>query len=503
MLKSIFYARFHHERGPDILHQYPPGSISRSSNSSAGGLSSSISSAHAGGSGSGNGFSLLPFSSISAYVIPPHELSNRALAMCARGFRVLGWPVSIEGEGYERNRFVFNVCFVVEEEEERGGEEEGRRDWERVVGKMAGFMRGLEVEGAGGILRREEREVDERAARGEDEGEFEGMVGRVLREVWEQVNRFGECCVWVSGTQVLNLRVEEKRKSGWNKKVKVKKVRAWDVPLLVRELPDQRGWTWDLVLEKVHPFVDGVNHVKRIARLADVDMKLVKKAVWELVLHERVMLLDIFHFQAVYTLTADFALFVGNLEVIDECREYVAIDPRDSMFASVLDKQVIEECSETPDRAKIVELYSILKPGLSVADLCLAHQSQLANIDVRRFITFGVVKGFLKRMHKYALALDPPDMQIAPQTTVEDLDKAWRKAALSSGWATPPVDVVSLQEKLETEEEKARQEGAKLVKLLDGNHCLDQVCVEMGMHEKELLGKVKSGKFGEVVVFCR
>lgn len=503
MLKSIFYARFHHERGPDILHQYPPGRISRSSNSSAGGLSSSISSAHAGGSGSGNGFSLLPFSSISAYVIPPHELSNRALAMCARGFRVLGWPVSIEGEGYERNRFVFNVCFVVEEEEERGGEEEGRRDWERVVHKMAGFMRGLEVEGAGGILRREEREVDERAARGEDEGEFEGVVGQVLREVWEQVNRFGECCVWVSGTQVLNLRVEEKRKSGWNKKVKVKKVRAWDVPLLVRELPDQRGWTWDLVLEKVHPFVDGVNHVKKIARLADVDMKLVKKAVWELVLHERVMLLDIFHFQAVYTLTADFALFVGNLEVIDECREYVAIDPRDSMFASVLDKQAIEECSETPDRAKILELYSILKPGLSVADLCLAHQSQLANIDVRRFITFGVIKGFLKRMHKYALALDPPDMQVAPKTTVEDLDKAWRKAALSSGWATPPVDVVSLQEKLETEEERARHEGAKLVRFLDGNHCLDQICVDMGMHEKEVLGKVKSGKFGEVVVFCR
>ena len=509
MLKSIFYARFHPERGPDILHQYPPGSISRST--SSGGLSSSISSAHGHGHGhgssssGGDGFSLLPFSSISAYVIPPHELSNRALAMCARGFRVLGWPVSIEGEGYERNRFVFNVCFVVEEETEEEQDEGAVRNWEGVVRKMAGFMRGLEVEGMGGVLRREEREVDERVARGEDEGEFEGVVGRVLREVWEQVNRFGECCVWVSGTQVLNLRVEEKRKrkSGRDKEAKVRKVRAWDVPLFVRELPDQRGWTWDLVLEKVHPFVDGVNHVKRIARLADVDMKLVKKAVWELVLHERVMLLDIFHFQAVYTLTADFALFVGNLEVIDECREYVAIDPKDGMFASVLDKQVIDECSKTPDRAKILELYSTLKPGLSVADLCLAHQSQLANIDVRRFITFGVVKGFLKRMHKYALALDPPDMQIAPQTTVEDLDKAWRKAALSSGWATPPVDVVSLQEKLETEEEKARQEGAKLVKLLDGNHCLDQVCVEMGMHEKELLGKVKSGKFGEVVVFCR
>ena len=84
------------------------------------------------------------------------------------------------------------------------------------------------------------------------------------------------------------------RKSISGKEGKARKVRAWNVPLLVRELPDQRGWTWDLVLERVHPFVDGVNHIKRIARLADVDMKLVKKAIWELVLHERVMLLDIY-----------------------------------------------------------------------------------------------------------------------------------------------------------------------------------------------------------------
>jgi hypothetical protein len=194
---------------------------------------------------------------------------------------------------------------------------------------------------------------------------------------------------------------------------------------------------------------------------------------------------------------------VKNVEVIDECREYVAIDPKEGMFASVLDKQVIDESSGTPDRTTILELYSILKPGLSVADFCLAHQNQLANIDMRRFITFGVIKGFLKRMHKYALALDPPNMQVAAQSTVADIDKAWRKAALSSGWATPPVDAVSLQEKLESEEEKARQEGAKLVKFLDGKHCLDQICVEMGMHEKEVLGKVKSGKFGEVTVFCR
>jgi hypothetical protein len=32
---------------------------------------------------------------------------------------------------------------------------------------------------------------------------------------------------------------------------------------------------------------------------------------------------------------------------------------------------------------------------------------------------------------------------------------------------------------------------------------LDEVCVEMGMQERRLVEKIKSGRFGEVVVFCR
>ena len=525
MLKSIFYARFHPERGPDVLHQYPAGSISRSSAStspleaSAASLTASATSASAAPAGATSSRAaaappLLSFPSISAYVIPPHEISNRELGICVQGCRVLGWPVSIEGEGYERNRFVANVCFVIGEEED--GDEDGVvAAWRLVVGKMARFMRGLEVEGAGGVLRREEREADGRVRRdgfelgdgcGYEQGKEQGgsgLVGWILKEVYEQLNAYAECCVRVSATQVLNLRLE--RGLSERSRPRPEKIRAWDVPLLIRELPDPERWTWDLVLEKVRPHIDGVNHVKRIARLADVDLKLVKKAVWELVLHERVMVLDIFHFQAVYALTKDFALFVKNVEVVEECRDYVAIDPKDGMFASVLSKEILEDASgEPPDKCTIVELYTILKPGLSVADFCLAHQDLLANIDVRRFITFGVIKGFLKRLHKYALALDTPDFQPVPAPpTGTDLDEAWRKAALSSGWATPPTDGAGvLQEKLDGEA-RARREEAKLVGYLDGKHCLDEVCVEMGMQERKLLEKTKSGRFGEVVVFCR
>lgn len=425
---------------------------------------------------------------------------------------MLGWPVSIEGEGYERNRFVANVCFVIAEEQQDGEGGQGIVEcWRGVVGKMARFMRGLEVEGRGGVLRREEGQADAEIGRQQQrdggmaqEQEHGGLVGWILREVYEQLNSYAECCVRVSETQVLNLRLERSL-SERSRPRRPKKIRAWGVPLLIRELPDPERWTWDLVLEKVRPHIDGVNHVKRIARLADVDLKLVKRAVWELVLHERIMVLDIFHFQAVYALTQDFALFVKNAEVVEECSQYVATDPKDGMFASVLSKDILEEASASPpDKTTIIELYTILKPGLSIADFCLAHQELLANIDIRRFITFGVIKGFLKRLHKYALALDPPDFPSVPAApTSTDLDEAWRKAALSSGWATPPTDGAGiLQEKLD-EEARARREEIKLVGYLDGKHCLDEICVEMGMQERRLLERIKNGRFGEVVVFCR
>ena len=59
------------------------------------------------------------------------------------------------------------------------------------------------------------------------------------------------------------------------------------------------------------------------------------------------------------------------------------------------------------DNARLVQLYASLKQGQTLKNWCLEHNVLLAGIDVRRFITFGVIKGFLYRVHKYAL-LDGP-----------------------------------------------------------------------------------------------
>ncbi|KAK4543996.1 hypothetical protein LTR36_004770 [Oleoguttula mirabilis] len=490
MLKAIFYARFHPGRGPSVIHQYPNGSIMRDRTS--------------------NAVPLLSFSDISAYIIPPYELCNKPLSICTEGYRVLGFPMSPEDAKYERNRFTFNVCFVLDESADA-------RPWEPIVRKAAAFFRAMEEED--GLLQAEESLEGLKWA-GEDGYPTDdiGIVRSLLETILEDVNAYAETCIRINELHVLNLRLTPHRPAP-------PKVRAWNVPLLIRALPSPEEWTWDLTLQRIYPHLDGVKHVQCIAELADVELKLVKRAVRELMYHDHAILLDLFHFQAIYAPTADLVWFVQDREMLEECCQYVTVDQANNILSS--DNNGESNGSTTkPTAATMVALYSSLGPGFLLYDFVLAHEAQLANVDIRRFITFGVIKGFLRRVHKYALAIessssrtlgasDPSPSKSKPKSgedIVKEFDRAWKRAALTSGWATPPTEppapVVAAglgnDSKISAELEEARSEkDEKLGGYMDGKHCMDEICVAVKTSEKKVVERIKDGRFGEVVLFNR
>lgn len=79
--------------------------------------------------------------------------------------------------------------------------------------------------------------------------------------------------------------------------------------------------------------------------------------------------------------------------------------------------------SKVVDGVGIVQLYASLKQGQSVKQWYGQHTQQLANIDIRRFITFGIIKGFLYRVHKYALAtgISPASTHTNPTTAASSI----------------------------------------------------------------------------------
>jgi hypothetical protein len=406
MLQAIFYARFHPERGPSIVHQYPDHSI----------ISPNSSDDHPP--------PILTWADISAYIIPPYDVCNRPLAICTNDVRVIALPVSLEDAKYARNRFTFNIGFVV-------AEDEPVQPWEQVLRKTSRFLCQLEIED--GLLAVEEDLAGLKWA-GEDgyPARRVGIVHDLLRDVFDQLNDYGEACVQLNDFHVLNLRLEGPEDHDRRDDVSTthNPVRPWHVPLLIRDLPDPSTWTWDLTLRRIHPYMDGVNHIQRISELADVELRLIKRAVREMIHHGRVILLDIFHYQAVYAGASGLVEFIKDVDVQDECCAYVAL-PQPPPSSTNSNKAptsapAVPSAPPPPTRQFVIELYSALQPGVSVADFCLAHHDGnpskvplSALLDVRRLITFGVIKGILRRQQKYALAIADSQVPAAPpQSTV-------------------------------------------------------------------------------------
>lgn len=283
-------------------------------------------------------------------------------------------------------------------------------------------------------------------------------------------------------------------------------------------------------------------------------------------------MLNTFHFNAVYAATAEIGVFVGDTKMQDECRRYIvtphspfknsiagppstatqsqgpsaSLNPSSSFAArnhksSNLNPSSGNSSPQPPSRATVLHLYASLRQGLSLRDWCLAHASSLAYIDVRRFITFGVIKGFLYRSHRYAIALRAADTAADAAVAEEALrskreaEKTWRKAAMSSGWRTPVAlqdeptmdggfggvvvraknenDGVAVQGKKEEGETDGKMPGVEelgkgrsladqlLARYLDGCHCLDEVCTDTGMGQQEAVRKLRG--LGDVVFVNR
>jgi nitrogen permease regulator 2-like protein len=169
---SVFYAVFDVRQGPKIVYQVPEGLIAVPAGLSA--PSSSVpatpsseapSSVDSGLSSRGSRTSLaspepdqlgrslssLPsqkpspvtahtlfdFHEISKYVIPPPALCGRLVTCSTKRYRIIGFPTELRGK-YQRNYFMYNLCFVFD----RGAD---LSCYEPIVRKIARVLTSCEV----------------------------------------------------------------------------------------------------------------------------------------------------------------------------------------------------------------------------------------------------------------------------------------------------------------------------------------------------------------------
>ncbi|KAL9126329.1 MAG: hypothetical protein Q9217_004594 [Psora testacea] len=439
MIKAIFFATFDVNEGPKIIHQVPPNSVHPSASSAS--------------------IPLFAFPPLAQYIIPAPALSNRPLQLLTPErphHRILSHPVTIDGEHYPRNAFTFNFCLVLEEDT-------GFHSYLPVVKKLATLFKDLEEQ--------EHFMATELAEHGPNQGRIYAICEILL----EDLNNYSECMIPISNTtSTLNIKLFPTYPPPPH-------LYAYQVPLITVKLDDMVDSSWDLTMCRILPFINGVNSVKRIALLADADLKLVRKAIKHLLYYGCMMLLDIFSFSAIYAPTSSISDFVTDEAMQQECLRYVSLpllrppSPSPPSPSSSSRKEVLgPEGRESITGMQLVELYLSLRQGQSVKAWCMEHALVTKAIDVRRFITFGVIKGFLYRVHRYAIATS----RIASRR-----GKDVRRM--------PQLDTSG----------KGEGDGDGLGKYLDGTHCFDEICTDLMISEKELMGRLKA--LGDVQIICR
>lgn len=207
--------------------------------------------------------------------------------------------------------------------------------------------------------------------------------------------------------------------------------------------------------------------------------------------------MDIFQFGAIYAPTAEIGSFVEDAEQMSEAVRYVCMGTYRRLTENEMTQHTHEEWGWRSaevgiDRARLVELYTSLKQGVTLGAWCTQHGILLQGIDVRRFITFGIIKGFLYRVHKYIVAPSASLVGTDADTRNDDFQQALDERDINGyeGRDGGNGPWSSRRASMQTQTDLAHRD-AQLAKYLDGTHCLDEICTEMGISERRVLEKVR------------
>ncbi|ENN71159.1 GATOR complex protein NPRL2-like [Dendroctonus ponderosae] len=322
LIRCIFFCEFHHTAGPIISCQVPENFVSKEL-----------------------------FDSISVYIITKAELQRSTITVTLEDCKVLGFPIRIDNKKYERNAFHFNLCFVCDSETRTV-------QYEHVVTKFSDYLMAMEIE-----------------SRFLSTGKSNEKLTPILKTVLEDLNTKGECAL-LEGPIATHLKVCRIRSDPTP-------VLDHQVPVFMKALPPHQ---WDLTTQQVTPYIDGFNHVARIAALSDVDNNLVKACVQNLVYYGVVALVPLFQYGNIYCATWKLRSLAQDRELQKRCLTYVSRTQR-----------------QVPCLRDVFRTYASMSRGTTIRDLCTRFNLANMRINERKLVQFGVLEGLIRRIQKYPI----------------------------------------------------------------------------------------------------
>jgi hypothetical protein len=248
-------------------------------------------------------------------------------------YQIMGFPVQLNDSKYQRNAFLFNLCFVFDQQV-------NTRCFDQIVSKIARVLISLELQSQ--FL-----------------SEKQGSLTNSLAQIMEDLNSYHECQIMVDDVNTLDLKLFPIHKQP-------PIVYDYQVPIFVSDVKAHVEKHWDLTIQKVIPFIDGISCIDLISRKSKLDPNYTRLAIQHLLYYGCIQLVDVFQFGNVYATTNELNKLIVQQELQKQCLSFVSRMNR-----------------QPPSLGVVVTLYAALKGSMTVLEWMREHPSFTSQIDIR------------------------------------------------------------------------------------------------------------------------
>ncbi|KAG0312760.1 Nitrogen permease regulator 2 [Linnemannia gamsii] len=186
-----------------------------------------------------------------------------------------------------------------------------------------------------------------------------GGMQNLIEQLIEDLNSYCECQIPIDSANTINLKLFPTYPNP-------APVYDYQVPISTVNLEALTDVNWDMTMQRVTGYINGVSSVKRIAEYADVETGLARMCMEHLLYYGCIIMVDLFQFKNIYAVKMEMMRLTEDVALQYECIVYVTLP---DMHA--------------PSFAKIFSLYCSLQYGVVLQDWIEQNQIADYNIDVR------------------------------------------------------------------------------------------------------------------------
>ena len=472
---SILYTEFNIDKGPELVYQVPSNSIPEED-----------------------------FKKISEFVVPLTKFCHKEISLHLGNAYLLGFPIFLNNQIYERNKFEFNFCLLLEEEDY----ESNNYLYQCLIKKIDITFENLEIDYNFKFMKQslnmikkfidtlylefslgksiiniqideEEKENELNVVKDEESLSLEKMesIGNLSSksdipkvqsidkiDTHELNIQFSHSSNKAIVKHNYDLKEEKKDKKIINFSFRYIdfnnseiEIKNYSVPVWIKKIYIEEGNKLDYISLSIISKINGINSVDYISKEVKY-LDLVKYVLNSLYLTKQIIFVDIYQESNIYKPTKEIKnIKIDNL--FNKFKEfYILNKTQNNCFQNNIDeaKNNINNLNDEKTKIKNIDdhmffsYYVLLSNSKNVKHFIDKVNNFYLNIQL--FIAFGIYLGIIRRIHLYFVI-------------------------------------------------KSITNNEEIVKLMDGQHCEDDICVEKGINLERLKNIYEENKGGETHYF--